>query len=430
MRRMFSSLSVPNYRRWFIGGLTSNVGTWMMRTALGWLVLVELTDGDMGALGLVTGLQFVPALLLSAYAGTLADRFPKRRVMMAAQSLMLVDALVLGLLVTTGTALLWHVYMIAILDGIGSAMDAPARQAFVSEVVGPDLLPNAISLNSTSFNGARLIGPGLGGLLIAALGSTGPVFLVNAASFVVVLAMLATMDASTLRSAPRVEGRRGRLAEGLRYVAGRPDLKLLLGIGFMMGSFGFNFAITNPIMVRTVFGLGPTQLGILGSLMGVGALTAALTSAARRRPRLRYVLAAQAGFAAFSLASVFAPTFEVFALLMVVIGYCAVTTMVTANTLVQVSLAPGIRGRVMSLWMLVIMGGTPIVSPLVGWIGQAFGPRMTVMVGVVGVGAMAIGSLAWVMWSERIRVSVAWEERRPHWVVTRGVTEEVDPRAK
>jgi len=429
--RGFASLAVPNYRRWFIGGLTSNVGTWMMRIAQSWLVLVELTDDDMAALGLLTGLQFLPVLLLSAWAGTLADRFPKRRLMQLTQSMMLVDTVVLGILVVTGTIELWHVYLIALVDGCATAVDAPARQSFVSEVVGPGLLPNAISLNSTSFNTARLIGPGIAGVLIAAAGSTGPVFLVNGATFVVLLVMLARIDEAGLQPAPPIPRRRGNLREGLRYVAGRPDLKLLMAIGFVMGNFGFNFAITNPIMANNVFGRGAGEFGALGSLMGVGALAAALTAAARRRPRLRYVLAAQAGFAVFSLASAFAPTFEVFAALMVGIGFCAVTTMVSANALVQVSLEPGVRGRVMSLWMLGIMGLTPLVGPLVGWVGTAFGPRMTVMVGVAATGAMAIGSLAGVLRSERIRVGLDWAGRTPHWVVTRGVTEDVDlPRAR
>lgn len=425
MRRTFASLAVPNYRRWFIGGLSSNIGTWMMRTAMGWLVLVELTDGDMGALGIVTGLQFLPALLLSVLAGTLADRFSKRRIMGVALTVQALDSLILGLLVVAGTAQLWHVLVITVVDGIATAIDAPARQAFVSELVERDQLGNAISLNSTSFNGARLLGPGIGGILIAVAGSTGPVFLINAASFIILLVMLVTMDAAALHPAPRAARGRGQLVEGLRYVAARPDLKLLLAVGFCMGNFGFNFAITNPVMTNTVFARGPGELGALGSLMGVGALAGALSAAARRRPRLRYVLAAQAGFAVFSLFSALSPSFEVFALLMVPIGFCTVTTMVTANTLVQVSLAPGIRGRVMALWMLVVMGGTPIVGPFVGWVGQTFGPRMTVMVGVIGVGAMAVIALAWVMDSDRIRVSMAWEGRRPRWVITRGVTEDV-----
>lgn len=426
MRHTFASLAVPNYRRWFIGGLTSNTGTWMMRTALSWLVLVELTSGDMGALGIVTGLQFVPSLLLSVWAGTLADRFSKRRIMAVTQSVQLLDSLALGLLVLSGTAQLWHVFAIALLDGAATAVDAPARQSFASELVARDMLGNAISLNSTSFNGARLFGPGLGGVLIAVAGSTGPVFLINASTFVVFLVMMARMDGAALHRSPRAPRGKGNLTEGMRYVASRPDLKLLLAIGFVMGNFGFNFAITNPIMTTAVFGQGASQLGLVGTLMGAGALVGALAAAARQRPRLRYLLFAQAGFSAFSLLSALAPTFAVFAVLMVPIGFCAITTMVTANTMVQSSLDAGVRGRVMALWALVVMGGTPVIGPMIGWIGQAAGPRWTVAVGVLGVGAMALISTAWVMRSDHLRLRLDWEGVRPHWVVIRELAEDVD----
>lgn len=426
MRRTFASLAVPNYRRWFIGGLTSNTGTWMMRTALSWLVLVELTSGDMGALGIVTGLQFVPSLLLSVWAGTLADRFSKRRIMAVTQSVQLLDSLTLGLLVLSGTAQLWHVFAIALLDGAATAVDAPARQAFASELVARDMLGNAISLNSTSFNGARLFGPGLGGVLIAVAGSTGPVFLINASTFVVFLVMMARMDGASLHRSPRAPRGKGHLTEGMRYVASRPDLKLLLATGFVMGNFGFNFAITNPIMTTAVFGQGASQLGLVGTLMGAGALVGALAAAARQRPRLRYLLFAQAGFSAFSLLSALAPTFAVFAALMVPIGFCAVTTMVTANTMVQSSLDAGVRGRVMALWALVVMGGTPVIGPMIGWVGQTAGPRWTVAVGVIGVGAMALISAAWVMRSDHLRLRLDWEGVRPHWVVVRELAEDVD----
>lgn len=426
MRHTFASLAVPNYRRWFIGGLTSNTGTWMMRTALSWLVLVELTSGDMGALGIVTGLQFVPSLLLSVWAGTLADRFSKRRIMAVTQSVQLLDSLALGLLVLSGTAQLWHVFAIALLDGAATAVDAPARQSFASELVARDMLGNAISLNSTNFNGARLFGPGLGGVLIAVAGSTGPVFLINASTFVVFLVMMARMDGAALHRSPRAPRGKGNLTEGMRYVASRPDLKLLLAIGFVMGNFGFNFAITNPIMTTAVFGQGASQLGLVGTLMGAGALVGALAAAARQRPRLRYLLFAQAGFSAFSLLSALAPTFAVFAVLMVPIGFCAITTMVTANTMVQSSLDAGVRGRVMALWALVVMGGTPVIGPMIGWIGQAAGPRWTVAVGVLGVGAMALISTAWVMRSDHLRLRLDWEGVRPHWVVIRELAEDVD----
>lgn len=424
--RVFASLALPEYRRYFVGVLVSNIGTWMVRTAMSWLVLVELTDRDMTALGLLTGLMFTPALLLSAWAGTLADRLPKKRVMMAAQAVMLVDAAVLGLLILTGRVELWMVYAITVLDGVAGALDGPSRQAFVSEVVGPDALANAIGLNSASFNAARLIGPGVAGVLIAAWG-TGLVFLVNAVSFGVLIVALAGVRVHAGAQPPR-SGRKGGLREGLRYVRGRPDVLLLLVVAGMMGNFGFNFAITNPVMSVNVFERGPGEFGLLGTLMGAGALAAALRAAGRERPRVRYVLVALAAFAAFSGASAVAPTFEVFALLMVPIGFAAVTTMVTANTLIQVSVDPRVRGRVMALWMLVLMGGAPAIGPLIGWIGATFGPRWTVGVGVVAIAATAVGMAAYLVRADTVRVRLAWQERRPRFVVTRGLTEELEVR--
>ncbi len=374
--------------------------------------------------GRADGRQFLPALLLSPWAGALADRFPKRRILLTTQLVLLIDTGVLGALVLSGHVRLWHVFVLALVDGVAGAIDTPARQAFVSEVVPIALLPNAISLNSMSFNGARLFGPGLAGALIAVWG-TGPVFLVNMATFVVLWVAIFTLDTAALQSAPPTTRRRGNVREGLRYVAERPDLKLLLVVGFMMGNFGFNFAITNPVMAYNVFGRGAGDFGILGSLMGLGALVAALWSAARVQPRLRHVVTALAGFALFSLAAAWSPTFEVFAALQVPVGFCAIASMVTANTLIQTTLAPGIRGRVMALWVLVVMGGSPVVGPFVGWVGTTFGPRWTVMVGVLGVGAAAVWVAWYILHSQRLRLRLAWEHRRPHWVLL-PVSEDVD----
>lgn len=412
----FASLGVANYRRWWVGGVVGTMGGWMLRTAASWLVLVELTSGDMAVLGLLVGVMFVPSLVLSAWAGSLADRFPKLPILVATQVVLLLDAAALGILVLSGQIALWHVFALSFVDGVAGAINTPARQAFVSEVVPAPLLPNAISLNSMSFNAARLVGPGLAGALIALVG-TGPVFLAAAVAAGALSLTLARLDRSTLASVPRASGRGGKIREGLAYVAARPDFTLLLVIGFMMGNFGFNFAITNPVMAYHVFERGAAEFGVLGSLMGLGALSASVTSAARAHARLRHVVGALAGFAAFSLAAAWAPTFEVFALLQVPIGFTAITTMVTANTLIQVSLAPGVRGRVMSLWVLGVMGGTPFVGPLVGWVGATLGPRWTVMVGVVGVGATAIGALAYVLRSQRLRLRLRWEDRRPTWVL-------------
>lgn len=412
MARMFASLSVPNYRRYFSGVLASNIGSWMSRTAASWLVLVELTPGDMSAIGLLTGLMFLPALLLSPYAGTLADRIPKRRLMIGAQCVMLVDSALLGVLIITGNIQLWQVFVITFIDGCAGAVDAPARQAFVSELVPKDLLSNAIGLNSANFNAARLFGPGIAGLLIALIG-TGPVFLVNTSTFVVLLWATISLDASALLVSDAPPRGKGGLKDALRYVRRRPDLMLLLFVGFMMGNFAFNFAISNPSMAKIEFGKGPPEFGMLGSLMGVGALGAALLSAARKRPRLRYILVAMLGFALFQAASGAAPEFWMFAALQVPIGLCAITAVVTANTLLQTSVAGAVRGRVMALWMVFLLGGAPVISPLVGWVGTAFGPRATVYFGAVAIALTFAAVLGYLMAHDRARLRLQWSATRP-----------------
>lgn len=409
---VFASLSTPNYRRYFWGGLLSNCGNWMSRTAATWLVLVELTDGDMTAIGVLTGLMFLPALLLSPLAGSLADRLPKRRIMIAAQASSLVTAALLGTLTLTHSIALWHVFALVLLDGCAGAIDSPARQAFVSELVPARRLPNAIGLNSASWNAARLIGPGLAGLLIAAAG-TGPVFLITVATYAVMVATLARLDAAQLLTTPARPREPGGVREGLRYVRGRPDLVVLLLIGFMMGNFAFNFAISNPAMSTMVFGKGPTEFGALGSLMGVGALSAALLAAARPRPRLRYIVGAMAGYVLCQGTSGIAPTFELFALLQVPIGLCAITTVVTANTLLQTSLPDAVRGRVMALWMLALLGATPLVSPFVGWVGTVLGPRATVQVGTIAIAATVVAFVAYVMAQDGVRLRLQLSARRP-----------------
>ena len=412
MARMFASLSVPNYRRYFTGVLASNVGSWMSRTAASWLVLVELTRGDMTAIGLLTGVMFLPSLLLSPYAGTLADRLSKRRIMIAAQCVMLADAGVLGVLIITQQVQLWHVFLITFIDGCAGAVDSPARQAFVSELVPHELLGNAIGLNSASFNAARLLGPGIAGVLIAVIG-TGPVFLINMASFAVLIWATATLDALRLMPAPVVPREKGGLRDALRYVRRRPELMLLLGVGFMMGNFAFNFGISNPIMSSMVFGKGPTEFGALGSLMGIGALGAALLSAARSRARLRFILGAMAGYVVFQGASGLVGKFWQFAALQVPIGLCAITTVVTANTLLQTSVAGAVRGRVMALWMVFLLGATPVVGPLVGWIGTTFGPRWTVQVGTIAIFATFVVVTWYLMAHKGVRMRLQWSATRP-----------------
>lgn len=424
MNSTFASLRVRNYRLWFIGVTTSNVGQWMSRTAASWLVLVTLTDGNARALGWVTSLNFLPTLLLVPIAGSIADRYSKRLVMNCAQVVLAIDALVLALLVITGRVELWHVYALALVDGIAAAIDQPARQSMAAELVPKELLTNAISLNSASFNMARLVGPGIAGFLIAAI-DTGPVLAVSVFTFAALISSLLLMDRSKM-SNTRAKRGQGGMVQGVRYVARRVDLLVLLVIAFVMGAFGFNFAISNAVMATEAFGRGASEYGLLGSVMGIGSLTAALTAARRERPRFRFILAAMGGFAVCMIASSFAPNYYVFALLMIPIGYCAVTTLISANALVQTSVSPEMRGRVMSVWGAVILGGTPVVSPIVGWMGDVIGPRWTVLGPAIPVLLTFVGVTAWIMRHDRLSVRFDRAKKAPWLTLVHGrVTEDM-----
>lgn len=423
IHHMFTSLSVPNYRTYFIGMTISNMGQWMARTAQSWLVLTVLTDHSATALGTVSSLMFLPSLVLMPFAGKLADRFPKRRILMIAQLVGLIDAAVLATLVLTGVCQLWHVYLIATLDGIGSSFDSPARQSFVSEIVPGEQLSNAISLNSASFNMTRLAGPGLAGALIA-LVETGPVLAINTLSFASMILCLALLKPENLYT-PKRDRDGGSVRQGLRYVKRRPDLMILLAVGFAVGGLGFNFQISNAVMTTDAFGLGSASFGLLDSIMGVGALAAALWSAARKGPRIRYMIYGMAGYTIFGLAAALAPNYWLFAILQAPIGLVTITTLVTGNTLLQAHTSPTMRGRVLSLWMLAIMGVTPLVSPIVGRLGDILGPRSTVLFGVVCVGISCIIITTVIMRSDKLRVRFD-SHRRGWWYLERAaVTREI-----
>lgn len=410
MSPTFTSLEVRNYRLWAAGALVSNIGTWMGRVGQDWLVLTVLTAGSATALGVVTGLQFLPFLLLAPWAGLIADRFPKRRTLLLTQSMLAVSSLLLGVLAVTGVARLWHVYVIALLQGVTTAIDNPARQAFVSEMVPDDKLANAVSLNSASFNLGRLIGPGAAGLVIAWWG-TGEALLLNTVTFVFVIAALFRLRRSELRPAPLARGR-GGIRDGFRYVRRRRDLQLVMLLVFVLGTFGMNFQITMALMATKVFGQGAGEFGLLGSIMAVGSLTAALLSARRRRPRLRVLLLALVGFTVAAALAAAAPTYWLFAAALVPVGLTALTALTTANAMVQTRVAPEMRGRVMALYMAIFMGGTPAGAPLIGWISEAFGPRWTIGIGAVAVGVTLVGLSVWLARSQNVRVSYE-SQRRP-----------------
>ncbi len=366
MSPTFRAFRVRNFRLYASGAIVSNVGTWMMRVAQDWLVL-ELT-GSGTALGIVTGLQFLPALLLSPYAGLIADRFPKRRVLAFTQLGLSVVSLTLGLLAVTHVATVWHVFALAFLFGVGTAFDAPTRQSFVVEMVGRDDLPNAVGLNSASFNAARLIGPGLAGLLIHWFG-TGPVIIVNGLTYSAVLLSLWRMRPHELYS-PTPAGRdKGMIRDGMRYLWRRPELMMVLVTMFFAGTFGLNFQLTSAMMATAEFHKGPGEYGILGSILAIGSLAGALLAARRVRTRQRLVVGAALAFGTMVIVAALMPTYLSFAIVLPLVGFSALTLLTAGNATMQLSIPPSLRGRVMALYMTVLMGGTPIGSPFIGWIG-------------------------------------------------------------
>ncbi|GAA2737448.1 MFS transporter [Pedococcus aerophilus] len=411
MSPTFSSLAVRNYRIYATGAFISNIGTWMGRVAQDWLVLTELTDHSSTALGIVTGLQFLPFLLLAPWAGMIADRYPKRVILAITQTALAVSSLALGLLVVTGTAELWMVYGIALFTGIATAVDNPARQTFVSEMVPRERLANAVSLNSASFNAGRLIGPGVAGLTIAAFG-TGWTLLLNTLTFVAVLIALASMTRAELKPAPMLTRGKGAIREGVSYVRGRPDIMLVMALVFVLGTFGMNFQITTALMATREFGKGPQEYGLLGSIMAIGSLSAALLSARRARPRLRILLIAFVGFTLSSGLAAIAPTYTLFALALVPVGLSALTALTTANAMVQLTVDSAMRGRVMALYMAIFMGGTPLGAPFIGWIGDVWGPRWTIGIGTIAVGLVTVVVSVWLARHENVQVTYE-TQRRP-----------------
>lgn len=380
---VFRSLRGFNYRVWVAGAFVSNVGTWVQRTGQDWLVLTQLTDHDAGALGLVMALQFGPQLLLLPFTGFAADHFNQRKLLIATQATMGTLALALGALTVAGLVELWHVCVFAFLFGSTAAFDAPVRQTFVAELVGENDLHNAVALNSTSFNAARMIGPAVAGVVIAAVG-TGWAFLLNGASFVAVLVSLACLRTAELRLNARAQRARGSFTEGFRYVWGRPDLRAILVMLFLIGTFGLNFPIFISTMAVSVFDTDARGYGLLSSSMAIGTVAGALLSAYRERPRFQLLLIGAAVFGLGCTLAAIAPGYWFFAAALVVTGVAAITLTNTSNSLMQLSTEPAMRGRVMALRVAIALGGTPIGAPIVGWVAGQYGPRWA-----LGIGAAA-----------------------------------------
>lgn len=388
MRSTFAALRIRNFRLFAAGSLVSNVGTWMQRVAQDWLVLA--LTGSAGALGITTGLQFLPILLFSPIAGVIADRYSKRRVLAITQLMMGAAAALLGVLAITGWVATWHVYVIAFLFGTATAFDTPTRQAFVNEMVDRDQLTNAVGLNSASFNLGRMIGPAAAGALIAWMGAgvraSGWVILLNAASYGAVILSLSRMRASELTPVERLPRAGGQIRDGVRYVRTRPDIMLVLAVVFCTGTFGLNFQMTTALMATDVYGKGAGEYGLLGSILAIGSLAGSLVAARRRASRQQLVLVAAVAFGAIEMVAGLMPSYLTFALVLPLCGFAALTVVTAANAFVQMAADAHMRGRVMALYMAIFMGGTPAGAPLLGWVAEHFGARWT----LVGGGALTV----------------------------------------
>ncbi|MFG2604043.1 MFS transporter [Streptomyces sp. NPDC048514] len=407
---MFSSLRIRNYRLFFLGQVVSNTGTWMQRIAQDWLVL-GLT-GSSAAVGITTALQFLPMLLFGLYGGVLVDRLPKRPTLLSTQAAMALTGLALAFLTLSGHVQVWHVYVAAFAVGLATVIDNPARQSFVSEMVGPEQLQNAVSLNSANFQSARLVGPAVAGVMITGVG-TGWAFLANGLSFAAPMAGLLLMRARELHAVKRAPRGKGQLREGLNYVARRPELIWPIVLVGFIGTFGFNFPVWLSAYADDVFDVGAGGYSLLNTLMAVGSLVGALLAARRGTARLRVLIAAALAFGALEIVAAVAPSYWLFALLMVPIGIFGLTVNVTANTAVQMATDPAMRGRVMALFMMVFMGGTPLGAPVVGWVTDTYGPRVGfVLGGIVSAAAAATVGLVLARIGD-LRLAVGWHRGHP-----------------
>ena len=388
--RTFRSLRVRNYRLYFFGQIVSLTGTWMQSVAQAWLVL-KLTGSGV-ALGITTALQFGPILLGGPWGGVVADRSDKRKILIATQSASAMIALTLGLLVVTGAVRQWMVYLLAFLLGTVNLVDMPTRQSFVMEMVGRGEVANAVSLNSVLVNSARVLGPAAAGLLIAAF-NTGVCFLVNAGSFIAVIVALWLMDSNGLHRGPRVARAKGQLRAGLRYAWETRELRTPLLLMLVVGTLAYNFSVVMPLLARVTFHQGPGAYGLLYALMGVGAVAGGLVVATRARATARLLTAAAVGFGVALWFAAVAPGLHWEMLVMVPMGAASTSFIATSNSVLQLTSSQEMRGRVMALFAVVFVGSTPIGGPLVGWIAERFGPRVSLMVGATA--TIAAGVAAW-----------------------------------
>jgi MFS family permease len=387
-----------NFRILYPANAVSNIGTWAQRVAQDWLVL-ELTDNSGTYLGLVTAVQFLPILLFSLLGGKFADRFNKRKALILTNILGGSSSLVLGLLVVTESVFLWQVFVLAAVLGLSNAIDGPIRQSFTTEIVGLDDLPNAVSLNSANFNGGRLIGPAVSGGLIAAFG-TGPSFLINGLSYCFVIAALLQLNEKAFFHQDQKKSD-GNIREGIKYVRARPDIYVVLLIVFFISTFGLNFQIFNALMATKEFGLGPASFGLMGTFVAIGSFIGAVGSARLERFRsAKFVIKGGIVFSISVMVVSVLPTFTIYMIWLPLCGLSALTTLVSANSLVQTSSDPVIRGRVMGLYLLIFLGGTPFGSPIIGLSTELIGIRPTI--GICGAISLAASTLTWFVYKNRV----------------------------
>ncbi|MDN4480638.1 MFS transporter [Demequina muriae] len=409
MSRTFASLKYVNYRLWFAGALVSNVGTWMQRVAQDWLVLTVLTNDSGVAVGVVTALQFLPFLILGPWAGVLADRMNQRALLIATQGAAAMLGLGLGALVLLGQAELWHVYAFAFGLGIVSALDVPVRQTFVASLVPPDGLTNAVGLNSASFNAARLIGPGVAGLTVAWIG-IGWVFVVNGLTFIATIVALLLMRSSELVPLERAPRSPGQIREGIRYVRGRSDVVVVMIVVSVVAALGLNFQMTSALMARIEFDRGPEDYGLMGSVVAIGSLAGALLAARRSQVRLRLIFGSAFMFGVASALMALMPSYELYLVASVAVGFFALTMLTSANAAIQTSTSTHMRGRVMALYSMILLGSTPFGSPLVGWIGDA-NPRWAIGVGAIAAITVALAATVWSV--RHWNLEVTYHRHRP-----------------
>ena len=386
---MLPALRNRNFRWWLVGLFVANVGAWMQRIGQEWQVLM-LSHRSATALGVVTGLQFLPALVIGPVGGVIADRYPKRRTLGYAQLLIALCGLTLGVVVFSGAARVWHIYLFAVLVGSVSAVFQPTAQAFLNELVSRESVPSVVGFAAGSFHVGRLIGPAIAGLLIVA-GGTGPVFVVAAATALVLLTVIIRLDPAALYPGEGSDGGMGMLANGVRYSVRQPEILLVLGVLAFVGTFAANGQVTNALMATKVFRVGAAQFGLLGSVLAVGSLAGAALAVRRKQVGPSFVIGAALAFGGCNILSGLMPGYPAFAAVLLLVGLSQLTFITSANTLLQLRADPAMRGRVLGLYLVLLTGSSAVGAPTLGWLAATFGPRAA----IVTFGAVAVlGTLA------------------------------------